>query len=279
MTRYLHRRFTNLHCPQTVGHTFSTFPSCVSQFETPTSDLVASRCYCSASAKHSSVSSDTGERWLASCHCRARAGYGNMGEAMHVFNMPQSGPWTWRWIFLSLLLLFEVKQCLHTSSCCLEHLCNQCFSVFFSSLCSCQLLAFASLLISFLLCYVLFCSPSPSPSPSLLHSCRMAVICFKVPVASDSQNVIKFQKYSRNASCPLPIFFKALFMQECYFYKSLPFNHPQHPNTHIHTHPNTPLSSFSLQYSEHPLKMHIVKEGVGVKCGSAQQTRNKTEEH
>lgn len=113
-------------------------------------------------------------------------------------------------------------------------------------ICPSQSFSAGCFLSSFLLllcCYVLSFSVL---SLSLLLVCRIAVICLKVPATHDSQSVIKFRKIQgmQPARCP---FFKALFMQECYFYKSLPLTPPPvnlhtHTNTHIHTHT---LSSFS----------------------------------
>lgn len=73
------------------------------------------------------------------------------------------------------------------------------------------------------------------------------------------------------AHCP---FFKALFMQECYFYKSLPL--PPNPYTHKHYFP-----LFPFHYPEHLFKNthgEWINGESGDRCVDFQQTRNKTEE-
>ena len=100
-----------------------------------------------------------------------------------------------------------------------------------------------SLLFSCPSCYVVMFSLSLF-SLSLPLVCRIAVICLKVPTTHDFQSVIKFRKIQgmQPARCP---FFKALFMQECYFYKSLPLTPPPvNLHTHTHTHTRTHTHTF-----------------------------------
>lgn len=125
------------------------------------------------------------------------------------------------------------------------------FFLFWRVLCSCQLAAYSFHLILFVLCslsFLLFCL-----SLSSARRCLQSTL----PL-----NVIEFQKKFKECNLPTAQFFKVLFMQECYFYKSLPLT----PLPLLHT---TFLFPW-FHYHEHPLKR---------KCVCIQQTRDKTEEN
>lgn len=103
-------------------------------------------------------------------------------------------------------------------------------------------------------CYdVVFSSSSSLSLPPSCFACRMAVICLKVPAAADSENVIKFQKNSRNASCPLPIFQGPVYARTLFLQVST-FNPPSPEPAH------TTFTPFSFHYREHPLKIHMENE-------------------
>lgn len=159
-------------------------------------------------------------------------------------------------IFLCCSELKYPLHVLYTGGCCFEHLPS---SVGLFSLCSRQLVAFSPLFISSCCCV-----------RSLFPPGSVAVICPKVPAASDSQNVIKFQKNSRNASCPLPIFQGPVYARMLFLQVST-FNPPPRSV-------DAPLSSFSLPLPPtSSQQIHMDKEaaaGFGF-----QQTRNKTEEN
>lgn len=123
-----------------------------------------------------------------------------------------------------------------------------CFFIF-SSLCSCQLLAFGTLLNLFVLFYYL-CSISLS-SPLMLV-CRIGCHLLQGACSLWFTECDHVSKNSRNASCPLPIFQGPVYARMLFLHVST-FNNPQY--THMF-----------LLFICNTLSLLNTKAGVGSGC-------------